>query len=235
MNRGLSLSLFGVVVAAAIALGVWQQRLTSDGKTNDGGPDRSVPPSLQSIEADSEDIIDVVPSGDWVSVEADVSSISGAWTEYLPRAAGDGAPRPLTDSLAAGLEHLQASASVQDVAGTMQAANDVSAAVIELFELYHPVVPPDIGRLDVLGRQVVLDAAANDLSAARETLVSQDEVWARVKLIALRQGGTKAAANFDDCLAAQHRALEGADVAALSNEASRGLEVVDVLEGVFPL
>src|SRR6266508_3437690 len=68
------------------------------------------------------------------------------------QAATDGVPQAFQDALASALDRLKQASSVKDATGTLQAANDLSAAVIDIFSVYHPPVPTDLGRLDVLER-----------------------------------------------------------------------------------
>ena len=51
--------------------------------TSSGQP---VPKPLDELEAQSEDLIDIVPGGKWDQVAADVASIDTAWAAYQPRA-----------------------------------------------------------------------------------------------------------------------------------------------------
>ncbi len=115
----------------------------------------------------------------------------------------------------------------------MQSSNDVSAAVVELFALYSPKVPADIGRLDVLERQVILDVAAKDYSAAMKSLAKTKSAWEEVKPIVLEHDGKEVAAQFEASLTAQESALNAKDDATLTREARDGLEIVDALEGLF--
>lgn len=73
----------------------------------------------------------------------------------------------------------------RDVAGTLQAANDLSAAVADLFAVYNPATPADLSRLDALGRQVGLDVAAGDFGAASDSLAKTNAIWARLKPVVL--------------------------------------------------
>ena len=68
--------------------------------------------------------------------------MTDAWQEY--RVAGDDADvsRELTDAMTSALDHLQTASQAKDAATTLQASNDVSAAVINLFALYNPKIPP---------------------------------------------------------------------------------------------
>jgi hypothetical protein len=193
----------------------------------------SVPEPLSTIEAQAEDIIDSVPGGNWASVTHDVAAIGAAWQAYRPQAANDHVPRSFQEALTAGLDQLQKTSAAKDAAGTLQAANDLSAAVIDLFSVYHPTAPSDLGRLDVLERQIVLDTAANDVTAAADSLAKADAIWARLKPALIKHNGAEVAAQFDAGLAAQRAAWKGKDRSALTAEAKRALEIVDALEKLY--
>jgi hypothetical protein len=121
----------------------------------------------------------------------------------------------------------------KDASATMQGSNDVSAAVVELFALYNPVTPADIGRLDVLERQVILDVAAQDYPAAMETMAKTRSVWENVKPSVLQHEGKDLAAQFDASLEAQAAALDSKEADALTREVSDALELVDALERLY--
>jgi len=115
----------------------------------------------------------------------------------------------------------------------MQGSNDVSAAVVELFALYNPVIPAGIGRLDVLERQVILDVAAQEYSAALETMTKTRSVWEHVKPSVLEHDGQEVAAQFEASLEAQAAALDSQEADALTREATDALELVDALERLY--
>src|SRR5690349_10080916 len=121
-----------------------------------------LPNSLITIEAAAEDIIDFAPSGNWDKIGKDVTDIEAAWKTYQPQADGAGAPKEIQTAMDSALAKLKAGSASRDASATMQGSNDVSAAVVELFALYNPKIPADIGRLDVLERQVILDVAAKN-------------------------------------------------------------------------
>jgi len=193
----------------------------------------TVPESLSTIEAQAEDIIDVVPGGKWEQVATDVAAIAKAWQAYAAQVATDHAPQPFQEALTAALDDLQKSSAAKKAAGTMQAANDLSAAVADLFAVYHPARPADLGRLDVLERQVALDVAASDFEAAANSLATANAIWARLKPVIVAHKGTDAATQFETSLTAQQKALEQEDAKALTTEANNALALVDVLEKLF--
>ncbi|MFN8503114.1 hypothetical protein [Kouleothrix sp.] len=196
-----------------------------------GAPPRAVPDALSTIEAQAEDIADAVPGGSWAKVSADVDAARAAWQGYAGE--HDGVPAPFRDALAGALARLQKAAAGKQPRATLQAANDLSAAVVDLFAVYQPALPPDLGWLDVLGRQVKLDVAASDYAAAADSLAKAGAVWARLKPVVLAHDGAGVAAKFDGSLAALQKALAGKNSAALEREAEHALALVDALEGLF--
>ncbi len=193
----------------------------------------TVPNDLQTIEAAAEDIIDFAPSGNWDKIATDVTNIASAWSAYQPLAGEAGASQELQDAMTSALTQLQTASASKDGAATMQAANNVSAAVVEMFALYNPKVPADIGRLDVIERQVILDVAAQDYPAAEASLSKAKSVWENVKSSALENNGKEVASQFEASLAAQASALATKDNAALTKEARNALEIVDALEQLY--
>ena len=192
-----------------------------------------VPQDLVTIEAAAEDIIDFAPSGNWDKINQDVTDIEAAWKSYEPRSKQDGAAQEVDDLMNSALAALKTASQSKDASGTMQGSNDVSAAVVELFALYNPVIPADIGRLDVLERQVILDVAAQDYSAALETMVKTRSVWESVKDSVLEHNGKDLAAQFEASLEAQAAALDAREAEELTRVASDALELVDALERLY--
>ena len=193
---------------------------------------RPVPEPLATLEAQAEDIMDVAPGGSWEHVTADVAAMVNAWQAYQTRAA-DEAPQPFRGALTAALDRLQKASAAKAAAGTLQAANDVSAAVADLFTVYRPATPTDLGRLDVLERQVVLDAGAKDSAAIADSLAKINAIWTRLKPVILAHNGSTAATQFENSLATQQKALDAGELSALTAEANDGLELIDVLERLF--
>jgi hypothetical protein len=193
----------------------------------------AVPNSLVAIEAAAEDIIDFAPSGGWDKINKDVTDIADAWKSYQTQASQAGASQELQDAMTSAIEKLQTASTAKDPDTTMQASNDVSAAVVEMFALYNPKVPADIGRLDVLERQVILDVAAKDYSAATKSLAKTMSVWKEVKPLVLEHNGKDVAEEFDASLAIQESALNDKVDSVLTSEARNALEIVDEMERLY--
>lgn len=191
------------------------------------------PQTLQMIEASAEDIIDLVPGAGWDRIAKDVNEIVTAWQTYLSEQ-GKEAPAATRQMLEAALTRLTREAQAQNAQATMQSANQVSAAVVELFDLYHPVVPADLGRLDVYGRQVILDAQMHDdIMAAQNSLHQEEMIWQRLKSDVEARNGVEVAAQYTANLTQQAEAIKANDTAALIAAAKSALELVDSLEQLY--
>lgn len=197
------------------------------------GKPGAIPADLQTLEADAEDVIDVAPAGRWERITRNVAEMAIAWQSYLPTAADAGATSAMQEAMSSALTQLQQAADNQDAAATMQAANDVSAVVVELFALYQPPIPADVGRLDVLERQLILDVAAADYTKAQTSFTKTQSVWASVKPSVLDHQGATVAQQFEESLQIQEQALQAQDAATLTTEAKNGLELVDALERLY--
>jgi hypothetical protein len=226
MKNRICLILILLTVSIAILTACGTQPIST---TNTG----TVPDDLQTIEAAAEDIIDFAPSGNWDRINQDVTEIESAWKIYEFQAEKDGASSEIEAAMNSALSELQTATASKDASATMQGSNNVSAAVVELFALYNPRVPADIGRLDVLERQVILDIAAKDYAAAQGSLADTKSVWEEVKPSVLEHNGKDVAAEFEASLAAQESALDAQEADTLTEEAKNGLEIVDALERLY--
>jgi hypothetical protein len=201
---------------------------TDNGPASDG-----VPKPLHRIEAGGEAIIDLAPAGSWDKVDEKLTTIKEAWSAYQPQAATAGVSQAHQQALTSALDRLQTAAAAKDMAVTRQAANDLGAAVLDLFALYNPTTPTDIGRLDVLERQIAFDAAANNFAAAEASFAKTKATWESVKPSILSHNGKSVVDKFEASLALQSTSLQAKDVATLTAEVNVGLELVDELEKLY--
>jgi hypothetical protein len=227
-NRSRIFVLVILAVAALLTACTGTPFSTDNGPASDG-----VPKPLHRIEASGEAIIDLAPAGSWDQVDEKLTTITAAWSAYQPQAAAAGASQMHQEALSSALARLQAAAAAKDAAVTRQAANDMGAAVLDLFALYNPTTPADIGRLDVFERQIVLDVAANNFAAAAASFAKTKATWASVKPSILGHNGKSVVDKFESSLAIQGASLQTQDIAALTAEVNVGLEIVDELEKLY--
>jgi hypothetical protein len=223
--------IFAIVILAAAAL---LTGCTGTPFSTDNGPaSDGVPKPLHRIEASAEAIIDLAPAGSWDKVGEKLTTINEAWSAYQPQAATAGVSAVHQQALSSSLERLQTAAEAKDTAVTRQAANDMGAAVLDLFALYNPTTPVDIGRLDVFERQIAFDAAATNFTAAAASFAKTKATWESVKPSVIAHNGNAVADKFEASLALQEAKLQAKDVPALTAEVDVGLEIVDELEKLY--
>jgi hypothetical protein len=192
-----------------------------------------VPDALQTIEAQAEDIIDIVPSKNWTQIASDITTIDKAWQNYQSSVSVDMGPQAFQDAFVAALTRLKETSTAKNTKGTLQSANDLSAAVVDLFSEYNPAIPIDLGWLDVIERQTVQDATANHLSAAADNIAKANTIWVRLRSSVLAHKGTKVALEFEANLYSQRTALVAKNASNLLENANSALEIVDSLERLY--
>jgi hypothetical protein len=192
-----------------------------------------IPEMLTALESQVEDMIDAVPGSDWGQVTSDMNALEDAWQKYRVQAAEDHVPQVFLDQLVQAFDSLKNHASVHDASNTLQAANNLSAAIVDLYSVYNPVRPADLGRLDMLDRQVKLDASEDDFTAAADRLAQIKMIWVRIKPAILSHNGSSAAAEFERSLDAQQSALIEQNSTTLIEKANNALSIIDALENLF--
>lgn len=216
---------------------------TQDGGTSasqDGGTSASqgqtgkaVPTPLNDLEGQAEDVIDMVAANDWAKMGQDFSDMQTNWASYQPIAKTDGVPGNIQTDMATALSDLDKAVAAQDAAATAQAANDFSAGTVEAMSMYDVGHPVQIGRLDVIGRQIAIDAQAGDLASASQQIDAAQTQLDQVTTSLTDHGGkdvlTQAQATLDQMRT--HVADQNAD--ATDTQAKVFLEIVDGMEQLY--
>ena len=194
---------------------------------------RAVPKPLADIEAQAEDIVDKVAVGDWAAVNQDVTTMRADWTTFGPTAGSAGVPAATAGAFTTALDRLGVAAAAQDAAGTAQAANDASAATVEMLGRYDLGYPVEIGRLDVIGRQVVIDAGAGDFQAASGQIGQAEQQLAAAQPSLVAQGGDQVVTQTRATLVEMQRLADARNADGLTTQAKVLLEVVDGMERLY--
>lgn len=219
--------------AFAVAIGAASVAGCSDeaGSGVASGPDQPVPSPLVRLEENSEDIIDQVPKARWTRIGGDVVVMRRAWRRYAEAARS--VDTDLARRLDRALDRLEPAAANQDPSATTQAANDVSAPVVELFARYASGHPVQVGRLDVIGRQIVIEAARGEVPAARGQIAAARAQWRAVKASVIGHGGCVVAKRTDATFARLQEAAAVGDAATITKAANALLELVDGMERTY--
>jgi hypothetical protein len=202
-------------------------------------PVEAAQPALQKIGQRAEAIVVSVPTEDWPRVYAYIREISDAWQDYK-RPTVNPSPEPrrfpasmLVSQLDAALAALKDASAARDSARTIQAANDMNAAAVELYRFYNPTIPPEINSLQVLERQIVKVSTDGDLDGVSDTLTTIRDTWDRAKPTVSARVGDRVVRGFDQYIADQQAALAAGNSEELSAWAKKALAMLDEMSRLY--
>jgi len=122
------------------------------------------PAALDLFESCAEDTIDHAARANWSQVHRDVRDVTLVWAHLRGQLAAQQVPDPLLkqiDQRVVALADVEQSPTRTPLQ-VEQKANAVTAFIPDLQKYYKTPVPPQIARLDYLGRQILLDRKAGD-------------------------------------------------------------------------
>src|SRR3954464_15844379 len=100
--------------------------------------------------------------------------------------------------------------------------------------LYRTPFPVDLGRLDVIGRQIAVGAARRETAGTSEQIDLAGTIWnAGLKADVVAHAGEVVADQTDATISALREARDEHDFETMSKLAQVLLEVVDAVEGLY--
>jgi len=199
------------------------------------------PPALLTIDEKAQQILRLLPAQDWSTIDAYIADIGDAWTNYMdttvrPRPESELEPvqmATLEDQVAQAISDLKDAAAGQDTPATTQAATDLDAAAVRLYERHHAAVSPNLRRLEVLERQILIDLSSDSYASALRTLDCAREVWHRVQPRIQMQAGYQAAVAMDGQFPVQRTALQIKDRATVIASVQTMLSLINQLQQLY--
>ena len=134
-----------------------------------------MPAEVTQLATASADIFQAAGAGDWDSVTAALTSLTPAWSTY----AATGVPPLTADEVDVALQALTTAADAQDDAATQQAANNLGYVVTDLRLRHESPATADVERMDILARQIMVDAAAEEKGFLTGDAIHLEALWAR--------------------------------------------------------
>jgi hypothetical protein len=193
-----------------------------------------LPQTLDDMESGTEDLIDLVNSGDIPGALNKAAEVQADWQVVRPEVARAGASKATIEGMDKAVGALVAPEIHDDPLAMERAANEVTRYMPGLFALYSTGVPPGTLKLDYLGRSLLLDANEQQMDRAARDLGEMQKAWGDLRPeIASRSGGDKVAAAYDLDLESVQAAIDASDASLLQDSAKRCLETVDLMEGLF--
>jgi len=136
----------------------------------------SAPGELRVLYRGATKIFNAVPSKDWAGISARLESMTAAWDTYR---AGD-IPTLLESQMTAALEGLSGAVGAETPGPARQAAIEVYGAGLDFLLQYRRVPAIDFDRLDLWGRQLIVDSAAGDRGGVAGDIAVLKTIRARV-------------------------------------------------------
>jgi len=137
-----------------------------------GGP---VPAEVDQLATAGADLFVAAGAADWAAVTALLDSLNTAWASYRET----GVPPLTADGMDLALEALAAAAGGEDAPATQQAANDLAYVVTDLRLRHEEPAAVDVDRMDIVARQIMVDAAADDEAFVLGDVRHLEALWAR--------------------------------------------------------
>jgi hypothetical protein len=196
---------------------------------------------LLSIDQRAQQIVRLAPTGDWPQIDAYIADIDDAWARYVDTAVKP-APQSesaqtttatLEDRVAATIGELKEAAAKRDAPATTTTADRLDVAVVSLYENLHAAVSPNLRRLEVLERQILIDLSSDAYNSAMRTVDSAEAVWHRVQPRIQIRAGYEAAVTLDGQFVVQRTALQVRDRTTVIASVQTVLSLIDDIQNLY--
>ena len=192
----------------------------------------AIPNELDELESGAEDIIDQINDGDWARARSTVNAMKQNLANLEPSFRAAGVPESLVNEIRRRLAMLEAQVEAMNAFEAKVQANAITRVIPDIFDHFRVIIPTDLGRLDFLGRELLLNVENGDWMAARNTVAGILRIWSRLKPN-LNATAQKSAADFESTVNALVDDVNRQDSAATSRDANALLDKVDVLEQAY--
>jgi hypothetical protein len=196
------------------------------------GARQPVPAGLTAAESNAEDIVDAALAHDRSGVMSIAAELKAGVHAQAAPLRTDGVPAALVSELERRAGRVASLARSAPYVQVLLAANGVSQLMPSLYSHFADRVPPAIQALDYLDREAEFRSLAGQPDQVAAAVKELGRTWAHVRPKVVAAGGGSEAAAYGSHVAAMKR-LDPAAGPRIRAEASRGLELVDRLEGVF--
>jgi len=234
--RTLAIAFALVAVIPIISCSTVSHMIVNETKTNKNSAANSspvanhknVPPPESLIEAGeyAENIYDQAKANDWTRAQARLDQLREAVAKLPAEAKGN----PDAPQLSSTIPALQKAVGQKDQQTAMKEANQITLMVANMSAHYKTVFPVEITKLDYLGWELEIWAAANDSAKLQQTTQMLRQTWNGIRPSVEAHGGVAEAKKFDALVAEAESAKSSSDYERV---AKRLLDEVDNLEKLF--
>ncbi len=167
----------------------------------------AAPASFGSLSTAVRNVFDTAASGNWSAAAGARTALTVAWNSYR----STGVSALLVNQMNRDVAALDAAVSKRDASGVRHAALRIAQNELDLRLRYFTVAAVDLARVELWGRQAVIDAAAKHAADAAGDIAALDWTWRRARQTLDRT----IADRVDTQVGNLRRAAEKKDLAAL--------------------
>jgi hypothetical protein len=117
---------------------------------------------------------------DWDKLRTEAERIHDIWNRLETRAVEDGAKAEDIDGIEMELDTLPIQIADQDRSGARLAVNSAASYLPDFMELYSTKVPPDLYRLQVMVRGVMIRVDDGDWAGAEQEMLEMKTIWSKL-------------------------------------------------------
>nr|WP_315019607.1 LysM domain-containing protein [uncultured Aminipila sp.] len=191
-----------------------------------------IPTQLDTIESNAEDIIDDIYAADWEKAKDKVNSIMTNMDELTPLLQEALVPPELISGMNLAIKNLEQNVKQKKAYPAIAQANRITMYIPDMLDYFKIIIPTDVGRLDYLGRQIIINVEGNDWSEASNNYLIAKKIWERLKP-QLDTKYSKDIDDFDQAMKTLGESINNRNYQNTIDNANILLDKVDVLETDF--
>lgn len=117
---------------------------------------------------------------DWNELQTQAESIHDQWNRFETRAVEAGANPEEINGIEMELDTLPTQIAAQDRSGARLAVNSAASYLPDFMELYSTKVPPDLYRMQVMTRGVMIRVDDGDWAGAEQEMLKMKTTWSKL-------------------------------------------------------
>ncbi len=194
---------------------------------------QQLPTAIYNTGEAAEDLVDFAQAGNWKEIKIKINTIDDLYKAYRSEVLSNKLSSQLLDFYSMYIEQLNSSLKSKNSKDIAFAANQITGIGVDFSSHFKQKIPAEIGRLDYLGRELLLEAHDNNLTAIDRRLGDVDYTWQSIKPDILAHHGVKQAAVFEK-LVSEIKSLKNKPVSSEYNKfVNKYSDHIDKLEKLF--
>ena len=167
-----------------------------------------MPKAIYSTGEAAEDLVDYAQAANWGKIKLKIGEINNFYNSYRSEVIHNKLSLQLLDFYSHYVEVLNKNLSLKQADRIAFSANQITGIGVDFENHFSHKIPPAVSRLDYLGREILLEAKANNSIAVNRRLGDIDEIWTVLKPVVVAKHGVKQAAEFER-LVSKIKSLKG--------------------------